>query len=328
MIMAGRGIGWRGFGLLALVLLAAMGGYIWWQGREPAVPSGFAGGNGRLEATEVDVATKIAGRVAELLPREGAQVKRGERVARIDMADVEAQRLQALAQVAQAKQGIAEAEAGVAVARSNLMLARITYKRSYELVKRNFLSAQRLDTDRANVRAAEASLAAAHTRVEAARAAETAASAAEQRIESLLSDGELKAPIDGRVLYRLVEPGEVLAAGGKLLTLVDLSEVYMSVFLPSERAGQLKVGADARIVMDAWPDEAIAARVSFVSDEAQFTPREVETRSEREKLMFRVKVSVDPAWLEANAARVKPGMAGMAWLRLDSAVPWPTTLPR
>ena len=102
MIMAGRGIGWRGFGLLALVLLAAMGGYIWWQGREPAVPSGFAGGNGRLEATEVDVATKIAGRVAELLPREGAQVKRGERVARIDMADVEAQRLQALAQVAQA----------------------------------------------------------------------------------------------------------------------------------------------------------------------------------------------------------------------------------
>ena len=121
----------------------------------------------------------------------------------------------------------------------------------------------------------------------------------------------------------------MLAAGGKLLTLVNLSEVHMSVFLPSERAGQLKVGADARIVMDAWPDRAIAARVSFVSDEAQFTPREVETRSERaRKLMFRVKVSVDPAWLEANAARVKPGMAGMAWLRLDSAVPWPTTLPR
>lgn len=326
--MAGRGKVWRSFGLLVLVLLASLGGYLWWQGREPAVPPGFVSGNGRLEATEVDVATKIAGRVAELLPREGVQVSRGERVGRIDMADVEAQRLQALAQVAQAKQGIAEAEAGVAVARSNLMLAQITFKRSYELVMRKFLSAQRLDTDRANVRAAEASLAAAHTRVEAARAAETAASAAEQRIESLLSDGELKAPIDGRVLYRLVEPGEVLAAGGKLLTLVDLSEVYMTVFLPSEQAGQLKLGADARIVMDAWPDENIVAKVSFVSDQAQFTPREVETRSEREKLMFRVKVTVDAAWLGENAARVKPGMAGVAWLRLDPAAQWPASLPR
>ena len=117
-----------------------------------------------------------------------------------------------------------------------------------------------------------------------------AAAAAEAKDESLrvtLNDTSLKAPIAGRVLYRLAEPGEVLAAGGKALTLVNLSDMFMSIYLPTDKAGQVALGGEARIVLDALPGQAIPASVSFVAPKAQFTPREVETRTEREKLMFR-----------------------------------------
>jgi hypothetical protein len=94
------------------------------------------------------------------------------------------------------------------------------------------------------------------------------------------------------VLYRLTEVGEVVAAGGKALTLVNLGDVYMEIFLPSEQAARLKIGAEARITVDYAPGRAAAGYVSFVSPEAQFTPKQVETRSEREKLMFRVKIRI------------------------------------
>jgi len=178
------------------------------------------------------------------------------------------------------------------------------------------------------VRAADAAVRAALVRVEAARANETAAQAARQRLDVLVADGELRAPVSGRVLYRLVEPGTVVAAGGKVLTVIDLSEATMTVFLPAESAGTVNVGDEARLVLDAWPDAPVPARISFVADKSQFTPREVETRSEREKLMFRVKLSVTADWLATHADTVKPGMAGVAWLRLDPATPWPAQLAR
>lgn len=314
--------------LLTVALLVALGagGYLLWQQTRSTLPAGLIMANGRLEATEADVASKLAGRLIALTPKEGDRVEAGAPVGRIDVADLVAQRAQADAQVLAATQAIAEAEASVASAQSSRTLARATLKRSAELVERGFLSAQRLDTDRAAVRAAEAALRAAAVRVEAARANETAAQAARQRLDVLVADGELRAPVSGRVLYRLVEPGAVVAAGGKVLTVIDLSEATMTVFLPAEAAGTVNVGDEARLVFDAWPDRPVPARISFVADKSQFTPREVETRSEREKLMFRVKLSVTADWLATHADTVKPGMAGVAWLRLDPATPWPAQL--
>ena len=314
--------------LLTVALLVALGagGYLLWQQTRSTLPAGLIMANGRLEATEADVASKLAGRLISLTPKEGDRVEAGAPVGRIDVADLVAQRTQADAQVLAATQAIAEAEAGVASAQSSRALARATLKRSAELVERGFLSAQRLDTDRAAVRAAEAAVRAAAVRVEAARANETAAQAARQRLDVLVADGELRAPVSGRVLYRLVEPGAVVAAGGKVLTVIDLSEATMTVFLPAEAAGTVNVGDDARLVFDAWPDTPVPARISFVADKSQFTTREVETRSEREKLMFRVKLSVTADWLATHADTVKPGMAGVAWLRLDPATPWPAQL--
>jgi HlyD family secretion protein len=313
-------------GAAALVALAGYIGFSLWQTRHPATPAGLTNGNGRLEAVEVDVATKLAGRLLRLGPREGSAVSAGQVVGQIDVADIAAQRDQAAAQLAAAEQSVAEAEAGVANARTSQTLAGLTLKRTRELVQRGFLSDQRLDVDQSTVTSANAAVRVALARMDAAQAGVKAAEAALLRLELLVADGALTAPIDARVLYRLVEPGTVLAAGGKVLTLIDLSDVYMTVFLPADTAGKLNVGDEARIVLDAWPDRPLPATVSFVADKAQFTPREVETRSEREKLMFRVKVSVSADWLASNGRQVKPGMPGVAWLRTDPSTEWPEAL--
>lgn len=309
-------------GLLALAALAAA----WWVLRPVPLPEWIAAGNGRLEATEVDVASKVAGRLLTLGPKEGDRVEAGQVVATLDAEDLAA-RLRALeAQVRQAREAAREARAGVGKVAADARLAGQVLARTRQLVDKGFISSQRLDQDRATQQGADAALAAARTRVAEAEASVAAAEAQVESLRATLADSTLKAPISGRVLYRLAEPGEVLAAGGKALTLLDTGDFFMTVFLPTAEAGRVAPGTPARILLDAWPGEPIPAQVSFVAPKAQFTPREVETRSEREKLMFRIKVRVDEAWLAAHQGRLNSGVPGMAYVSLDPARPWPEFL--
>lgn len=314
------------FWVLALAVLAG-GAYYIYQHRPAGLPAGFASGNGRLEATEVDVATKIAGRLAELGPREGDWVESGSVVGRLDADDLRAQLRAAEAQMVQAQKAVDETRAGVRKSKADATLAGKTLKRSEELVGRGFISRNKLDSDQTGMEGAMAGMAQASSRVAEAEAAVATAQARVDSLRATLNDTSLKAPISGRVLYRLAEAGEVLAAGGKALTLVDLSDMYMTVYLPTDKAGQVALGAEARIVLDALAEQAIPATVSFVAPKAQFTPREVETRSEREKLMFRIKLRADPAWLAAHRDLAKGGMPGVAYVRLDANAAWPATLP-
>lgn len=314
------------FWVLALAVLAG-GAYYIYQHRPAGLPAGFASGNGRLEATEVDVATKIAGRLAELGPREGDWVESGSVVGRLDADDLRAQLRAVEAQVVQAQKAVDETRAGVRKSKADATLAGKTLKRSEELVGRGFISRNKLDSDQTGMEGAMAGMAQASSRVAEAEAAVATAQARVDSLRATLNDTSLKAPISGRVLYRLAEAGEVLAAGGKALTLVDLSDMYMTVYLPTDKAGQVALGAEARIVLDALAEQAIPATVSFVAPKAQFTPREVETRSEREKLMFRIKLRADPAWLAAHRDLAKGGMPGVAYVRLDANAAWPATLP-
>ncbi|MDD1649585.1 MAG: HlyD family efflux transporter periplasmic adaptor subunit, partial [Methylococcaceae bacterium] len=114
--------------------------------------------------------------------------------------------------------------------------------------------------------------------------------------------------------------------GGKALTLLDLSDVYMTIFLPTEQAGKINIGSDARILLDALPGVVIPATVSFVAPRAQFTPKEVETQTEREKLMFRVKVKIAPELLKKHVEKVKTGLPGVAYVRMDPNAQWPERL--
>ena len=167
---------------------------------------------------------------------------------------------------------------------------------------------------------------AAQAQVTGADSAVVAAQATVQRIAAELDDSTLLAPRDGRVQFRLAQPGEVLGAGGKVLNVVDLADVYMSFFLPETVAGRVALGSEVRIVLDAAPQFVIPAKVSFVSATAQFTPKTVETASERQKLMFRVKAQIDPQLLQKHLTQVKTGLPGQAWVLAEPGAQWPAHL--
>lgn len=212
--------------------------------------------------------------------------------------------------------------------------------RSRSLAQRGAISAQQLDDDRAAAESARAALESAKAQVSASKAAieaartniiqaqtrVEAAQATERRIAADIDDSELKAPRDGRVQYRVAEPWEVLAAGGRVLNMVDLSDVYMTFFLPTEQAGTLKLGGEARLILDAAPDLRIPATISFVASVAQFTPKTVETSDERLKLMFRVKARIPPELLQQHLEYVKTYLPGVAWVRVNEELPWPDDL--
>jgi HlyD family secretion protein len=146
------------------------------------------------------------------------------------------------------------------------------------------------------------------------------------RLHIDIEDSQLKAARGGRVQYRIAEPGEVIGAGGKVLNLVDLSDVYMTFFLPEQQVVRVALGAEVRLVIDAIPQYVLPAEVSYVASVAQFTPKTVETANEREKLMFRVKARLDPELLRRHLTQVKTGVPGVAYLRLDPDIEWPANL--
>ncbi|MDO9313146.1 MAG: HlyD family efflux transporter periplasmic adaptor subunit [Burkholderiaceae bacterium] len=340
--------------VIVLLAVAAAGYAAWTTLRGKGDADGFASGNGRIEATEIDVATKHAGRVADVLVTEGEFVTAGQLLAHMEVQSLQAQRDEAQARQQQAVHAVAGAEAQVTLRasehqavqalvvqrESELDAARRRLARSETLAREGASSGQELDDDRARVHSAEAALAAtraqvkaaaaaitaARTQVTAARSAVLAADATVARIDSDLADSDLKAPRAGRVQYRVAQPGEVLGGGGKVLNLVDLSDVYMTFFLPETVAGRVALGSEVRIVLDAAPQFVIPAKVSFVASTAQFTPKTVETASERQKLMFRVRAQIDRDLLLKHLQQVKTGLPGVAWLKVDAQATWPEKL--
>jgi len=254
----------------------------------------------------------------------------------------------AYADIAACNAEIASANAAIEQQQSEIQLAQIEADRQRRMLAENATSQAMFDvrqtaleTTKATLKSTQAKADAARARAGAAQsragAAQSQADAAQQQIgvalaqvertKSRIKDATLISPVTGRVLYRLVEPGEVLGAGGKALTLVDLSDVYMEIFLPSEHAAVLKTGADARITVDYEPKAAAAAHVTFVSPEAQFTPKQVETKSEREKLMFRVKIQIPPELVEHYIERIKTGVRGVGYVKVSTAT-WPDWLEK
>lgn len=339
------------FGCVGIGVIAF---YFWPYFMPKKLGENFADGNGRIEATEVDIATKTSGRIKEIFADEGDFVSEGQVLARMDTQQLEAQRREAEAQLQQAqyavktaqsqvKQKTSEQVAAVAVlaqrkAESEALRKRLD--RAEVLSKKGASSLQDLDDSRARFLSGQAAISAADAQVAAAEAAvstaqsqllgsQTVIAAIQATIDRLqvdIDDCILKAPCDGRVQYRVSQPGEVLGNGGRILNLVNLSDVYMTFFLPTAVVGKLTLGGEVRLILDAAPQFVIPARISFVADVAQFTPKTVETASERQKLMFRVKAKIDSALLRKYIKRVKTGLPGMAYVRLAQQADWPNHL--
>lgn len=343
--------------LIAIAVLAALAfaGYrLYTASKDTGFGENFAGSNGRLEATEIDVSSKLAGRINEILVDEGDFVTEGQLLAVMQTDVLEAQLGEANAQVIQAQAADAGAKAQIAVRLSDLNAAEANVRqreseldqmrrrldRSSVLSERGVITGQQFDDDETTEMAAQAAVASAEAQVDVARAGVAAAQAdaqgtaakiraaeaAVRSIEADIKDSHLTAPRNGRVQYRVAQPGEVIAAGGKVINFVDLSDVYMNFFLPSDDAGRVAIGDEARIRLDAYPGIPIPAKITFVADTAQFTPKTVETRDERQKLMFRVKAKVDPSVLQEHLELVKVGLPGEAWVRLSRDAEWPEEL--
>jgi HlyD family secretion protein len=395
----------------AIVGLLAIGGYFGWRFMQPKGPGpAFVKGNGRIEATEVDVAAKLGGRIDHMWADEGDFVHAGQPVAQMELESLQAQEAESKAQYLQAVQQVAtdeaqvaarqsdrasalanvaqrnsdlsanqavvsqresemaSAQAGVAEREADLDAASRRLARSSTLSKEGASSVQELDDDRARTAAtgaavtaakakvatAESAISAAKSQVETARAAIAAVQAqvatadanikaagtdvaaakkaadakqaTVQRVQVDLKDSTLVAPRDGRVQFRIAQPGEVVPPGGRVLNLVDLGDVYMTLFIPEAAAGKIALGSEARIILDAAPQYVIPAYVSFVASVAQFTPKTVETATERQKLMFRVKAQIDRELLRQHMKMVKTGLPGVAWIKLDPKAAWPPEL--
>ncbi|MBR6240761.1 MAG: HlyD family efflux transporter periplasmic adaptor subunit [Lentisphaeria bacterium] len=358
--------------IISLLVIAAIGmtWYLIKTYKEEAIfkNPAFASGNGRLEATEINIAAKLAGKIEQLLVDEGDYVKGGQTLVQMQINTLTAELEQANAQIKvkeaeleQAKAQLQVEEASLAAANASLASAKSAlaaktstynnaksrYERSKELMEKDVTSRQTFENDEAlyqsaaadvdsakadiqsveaSIKSVEATIVSDKAAIVKAEAAITAAKADADRIQADIDDSTLTAPIDGRIQYRIAEAGEVLSSGGRVLNLVDLTDVYLTFFVPEEVAGQIALGADARIVVDAMDDVAIPASISYVASVAQFTPKSVETRVEREKLMFRVKAKISADLLKQYVEYVKTGIPGVAWVRLDDKEPWPDFL--
>jgi HlyD family secretion protein len=336
------------------IAAAAAGYFTWTKLHKTGFGDGFASGNGRIEATEINVDAKLAGRVDSIQFDEGDFVKTGDFVAQMQVSVLDAQRDQARAQLQEAKTAVVAAKAQaagresdkaadqalLAQRQSELLASKQRLTRTKTLFTQGALSDQNLDDDQATDRSAQAAVHAAEAQISASNAAIDAAeaevlnagaavAAAEgslASIEANITDSRLLSPADGRVQYRVAQPGEVLAAGGTVLNMVDLTNVYMTFYLADDAAGKIALGSEVRLIFDAAPGCVIPAKVSFLASDAQFTPKTVETASERQKLMFRVRARFGEELLRAHIKFVKTGVPGVAWVKLDPNAPWPAKL--
>jgi HlyD family secretion protein len=317
---------WKWIGAGAGVLIVAFIGVKIILKKRNALPDGIASGNGRIEAKLVDVAAKEPLRVKEMLVREGDLVKPGQVLVKMDTVTLDAQLAEANANVMAAEQRLAGANASIVKQKSEVELAGVEANRSRRLVQEGAGSQREVDVRKTQLETTKATLGEANAGVRTAREQVEAARANAATIQTRINDATLRSPVTGRVLYRLAEPGEVLGPGGKAVTLVNLEDVYMEIFLPSEQAAVLKIGAEGRITVDFDPTRAVPGYVSFVSPEAQFTPKQVETKSEREKLMFRVKIQLPKELASEYVERIKTGVRGVGYVKYKDSAVWPERL--
>ena len=232
------------------------------------MPAGIVSVNGRVEATQVDISTKIPGRVIEIVPHEGDIVPIGSVVARIDTSETMAQLHQAQASAELARKTLTTREAEAASDEAKQEFANEELRSTATLIAKGWSTHETYDKRQQELKSADAALRAARSQVEEAIAAVKTADARVEELQAVIDDSTIKAPVRGRVQYRLVEPGAVLPPGGKIATVINLSDIYTTIYLPGPQAGRLKIGDDARVVVDAYPEYVFPASVSFVAPES------------------------------------------------------------
>lgn len=314
--------------IITSLLVIAGGAFAWRQHRlAESVPDGILYGNGRLEFTRVDVAVKYPGRITKLLVHEGDTVAAGQILAQEDAATVQTQYEQATAQQSRAESATARATAELAARQAALHLAQDELRHAQTMRQQNLVSDMEVTQRRTQVDSAQAAVRAATQGVQEATHATDAAAAQVRQVQTVLDDMTIRAPVAGRIEYRIVEPGSVLPPGGRVFSMLDPVDPYMTLFFPTAAVNTLKVGDEARISFDGVATPVLAT-VSFIDSQAQFTPKYVETATEREQLVYRVKLRVTPEEQKHLGAFLKAGMTGEGYIRQRPDAAWPQAVQR
>jgi HlyD family secretion protein len=269
-----------------------------------SLPEGLLQVNGRMEADRIIVASKFPGRVEELLVHEGDQVVAGQLLVRIDDK-------QTAAQVRQAHSSVAAFQSQASAARHNQVQAERDARRSREL------RASGMTTERDAERAELAARVARDQRLTIEAQLNQARSALDEA-QTVLSDLSIQAPSAGTVMTRLVDVGEVVTAGAPLLTLVDLDRLYLQVYIPEQEIGRVRLGLPAQVYTDAYPRAPFTAELRYIAAQAEFTPKEIQTKDERIKQVYAARL-----YLQENPRhRLTPGLPADAIIRWKEDVPW------
>lgn len=287
--------------------------------------TGVVAMNGRLELNRLDVATLYAGRVEEVLVQEGEQVQPHQNLARLSSSQSESQVAAAQAQKQRTEENVARALAEIEAQQQQANVAKLELDNAVKLRRENLVSASEVERRQANYKAAMAAVATAKAAAAEAKASVAQAQAQLDNAQSQDDDMLIKSPKAGWVEYRVTEPGNVLGVGGRVLSLLDPSDTYLNVFLTADQLNQVKIGDEARIVLDGV-DAVFPAKITFTAAKAQFTPKAVETAEERSKLMFRVKLQIPQEIALQYERRLKGGMTAMGYVKYDPHAAWPQHL--
>jgi len=293
--------------------------------------------SGNIEVTSVDLSFKVPGRLSERLVDEGEMVKPGQLVARLEVDELREERSARAAEQQATQAALADLEAGSRreeIAQAAAMLARSKAEserfakdnvRMEALFRREVIPQKDLDASRSARDASAAAVREAEEHlkllrigprpdaVRQARERVKAAGATLALAETRLGQGVLTSPLNGLVLSKHAEPGEILAVGAPVVTVGKLDEVWLRAYIPENELGRVKVGQLARVTTDTWPGRAFEGRISFISSEAEFTPKNVQTEKERVKLVYRIKITLANPKFE-----LKPGMPADAVLLIGN----------
>ncbi|WP_032093993.1 HlyD family efflux transporter periplasmic adaptor subunit [Necropsobacter rosorum] len=313
--------------LVVILVVAVLAGIAYWKlfRIDAGTPAGVAVVNGRLELDRIDVASLYAGRVEEIYVQEGERVEKDQPLARLSSTQVTAQLNAAKAQKMRAVEAVARSQAEIDSYQQQANVAKLDLDNARKLKRDNLVSATEVARREASYQAAAAGVVAAKAAKAEAQAAVDQAEADIERIADMDTDMVIKSPINGRVEYKIADVGNVLGAGGKVVSVLDLNDVYINVFLPSYQSNQLKIDDEARIVVDGI-DAVFPANITYVASEAQFTPKSVETTEERAKLMFKVKLQVPQDVVKQQQALLKGGMTALGYVKYDPQAQWPAHL--
>ena len=308
--------------ILGLVVIGAVSFAVWKNQQLQAEELvGIAAVNGRLELKRLDVATLYPGRVEEILVQEGDEVKINQPLARLSSNISQTQVSAALAQKKRAEETVSRALAEIDARQQQAKVAKLELDNAFKLRRDNLISSTELERRQS---AYNASLAAVNTTQAAKAEAEAAVAQAKAQLEKAQSQYEdmiIKAPKDGRLEYQIAEVGNVLGAGGKVVSVLDPTDTYINVFLTAQQMNQIKLGDDARIVIDGI-NAVFPAKITFVANNAQFTPKSVETTEERAKLMFKVKLQIPVDIALKYKGLLKGGMTAIGYVKYDPQAQW------